>query len=146
MKRIMNLLALVAISMTVFSCTKGGSSSSTNGTFTLKYEVITSSPIVTNTTFGTPKFTYENGTQQPETDNSFTTGTTWTKTITVTTTTRPYEAILTSGTNPVCLGAAGTVTSNIYVNGAQVAHAVNNTNAAAGGINYAVISMNYWIQ
>ena len=151
MKRtIKSILVILTLVILTASCKKSSSSNtsnSTNGNFTLKYEVITSSPIVVaNAAFGTPVFVYENGTQQIEYDYSFTSGTVWTKEVTVTTTNRPFQALLQhQPPHVICLASPGTVTSNIYVNGNQVSHAVNPTQTASG-VYFAVVGMQYIIQ
>lgn len=145
MKRtIKSILVITSAVLLSVSCKKSSSntSNSTSGNFTLKYEIIATSSIVRlNGAF--PSITYENGTQAPETDNSFTSGTTWSKELTVTTPNRPFEAILTTS---IGLSSPGTVTANIYVNGTIVSHSTNPTTAAAGNQYFAVVSMNYWIQ
>ena len=80
MKKILLSSLLLLIVVIFNSCSSGTSASgqvnhnTVGSPFTLKYEIITSSTIVVPVT-GTI-ITYENGTQQPETDNSFTSGTT----------------------------------------------------------------------
>jgi hypothetical protein len=89
--------------------------------FTVKYEIITSSPIVvnqSNTSIG-----YVNGTGQLQFDNSFTSGTTWTKEINVTTPSRPFNIALNSLGSLIL--TPGTATGKIYINGNQVANVVN---------------------
>jgi len=86
---------------------------------------------------------YENGTQQPETDNSFVAGNTyWSKEVTVTTPNRPFYAILPAVA--IYLSSPGTVTGNIYVNGSQVAHTSNPTQTSSG-TTFAVCGMQYLV-
>ncbi len=103
--------------------------------FTLKYEIISSSSITTPTTIQ-----YINGTGQLEQDNSFTSGTTWSKEVTVTTSSRPFYVVLSTG---LALNSTSTGTGNIYVNGNRVAHLENPTLQATNTVQ---IIMNYWIQ
>jgi len=139
MKKVILFTTLVIL---ITSCKKSNNSintsTSTNGNFTLKYEVITSSPITQNSSFQ-----FENATQQNEWDYNFTSGTTWTKEVTVTTPNRPFSAILVGGAT---IGVPGTVISNIYVNGNQVAHVTNQATQQGLGIYGATIWMQYIIQ
>jgi len=128
MKKTVNLILLLLGSVFLLnSCysnnTAGGQvNPNTVGTpFTLKYEIITSSPIVVNQS--NSSIGYLNGTGQLQFDNSFSIGTTWTKEITVTTPNRPLN--ITLSTLGSLLLTPGTATGNIYINGTQVAHVVN---------------------
>lgn len=134
-----SFLAVIAISITFLSCSKsGGGSSSTSGNFTLKYEIKTSSPIKNPVSIS-----YMNGTAQLETDNSFTSGTTWSKTITVTTTNRPFQAVLPA--TSIDFNTPGNVIGNIYINGNQVAHVENPTTSSSGTI-YGIVQLFYLVQ
>ena len=113
-------------------------SNSDSGNFTLKYEIITSSPVVDNGITTLQKIGYYNGTGQAEYDNSFTSGTKWSKTLTVTTQNRPFTALL-EAVN-LSIGGVGTVTGNIYVNGSLVATTTNPIN------NLVILQMYYIIQ
>jgi len=140
-KNIKSIILFTTLVILIASCKKSNSSNTSNstiGNFTLKYEVITSSPITQSSTFQ-----FENATQQNEWDYNFTSGTTWTKEVTVTTPNRPFSAILVGGAT---IGVLGTVTSNIYVNGNQVAHVTNQATQQGLGIYGATIWMQYIIQ
>ena len=113
---------------------------SSTSPFTLKYEITTSAPIAPNQALGYVLVSYSNATQQSEIDQSFTSGTIWSKEFTVTTTNRPFEA--TFYTQNLALSSPGSVTSKIYVNGNVVASATNPTN---GTNNNAVVLMDYLI-
>ena len=143
------LTLLFVISITIFSCSSNNSTggqvnpNNVGSPFTLKYEIITSSTIVAGPggNFGT--IFYENGSNQPEIDNSFTSGTTWTKQVTVTTSNRPFLALL-QVSNSIYMSAPGTVIGNIYVNGNRVAH-VENPTISSGTINGAIVVISYQI-
>ena len=134
MNKIIYVVLLISVCF-INSCTPNSPTNTGTPTpFTLKYEIITSSPIVSNPT--SQEIGYTNGTGQVEFDNSFNSGTTWTKEITVTTPTRPFNIALVS--NGTLILTPGTATGNIYINGNQVAHVVNPSPA--------VISMGYSVK
>jgi len=137
----------VILTLVIIASSCSSNSNSTGGNFTLKYEIITSSPVTEAPTGGFCSILYTNGTQQVETGSSFSNGTTWTKEVTVTTPNRPFIAQLQpSGIFPgICLSAPGNVTCNIYVNGSRVAQNVSQT-ITSGTFSYAIISMNHYIQ
>ena len=95
-----SFLVLIA-SVYFLSCTKdsGTDSSTINAPYTLKYEVKCSSPI--NTVFQSSYNSvtiYTNGTGQSEMIyNAITSGTTWSKTITVTDNKKPFPVFFSSG-------------------------------------------------
>jgi len=139
MKKTLSIITLITVligAVTISGCSSGSSAGgqvnpNTLGTpFTLKYEIITSSPIVSNP--ASQGIGYTNGTQQTEFDNSFTSGSSWIKEITVTSTTRPFNTALVTGA--ITLNTPGTVTGNIYLNGNQVAHVVNPTTGNIGTV------------
>ncbi len=133
----------VIFTLIILTASCSNDSNSTSGNFTLKYEIITSSPVVAlNGAF--TSILYENGTQAPEFDYSFISGTTWSKQLNVTTPNRPYQAILLTSQG-IGLSAPGTVTAKIYVNGTVVSQSTNPTNTVVNQ-HYAVVSMNYLIQ
>ena len=135
---LLGTIFLILISFGISSCssnsTAGGqvNPNAVGTPFTLKYEIITSSPAVSNP--ASQGIGYTNGTQQTEFDNSFTSGSSWIKEINVTSTTRPFNTALVSGPGSITLSAPGTVTGNIYINGNQVAHVVNPTNGNIGNV------------
>ena len=140
--------AAVITALLMSSCTPDTPvNTGTSSPFTLKYEIITSSPIFAFAGNTYPTISYANGTQQNETDNSFTSGTTWTKEVIVTTPNRPFYATCTAITGAlpsIVITNPGTVTSNIYINGVQVAHVVNPTTSSSLG-NYANVGMSYLV-
>jgi hypothetical protein len=138
---------LYLISFGISSCssnnTAGGqvNPNSVGTPFTLKYEIIASSPFNPPVT-GLPgnSIVYRNGTGQTGQDNNFS-GTTWTKEITVTTTNRPFISSL--GTT-LYFNVPGTMTGKIYVNGNLVANVQNPTQG--GGSTYiSTIGMSYLV-
>ena len=125
--------AVVITALLVSSCSPDTPvNTGTSSPFTLRYEIITSSPIVSNP--ASQGIGYTNGTQQTEFDNSFTSGSSWIKEITVTSTNRPFNTALVTGPGSITLSAPGTVTGNIYLNGNQVAHVVNPTTGNIGNV------------
>jgi hypothetical protein len=135
------LLLILITSVMIIGCEKSkDASDDTNKTFTVKYEIITSQDI--SPPFGDIPIMYTNGTGQIETVNNFSTGKSWEKTVTVTTTTRPLPLILFP--DPISLKSAGTVTGNIYINGIKKATLTNSTTNTAG-IYVATILLNYQV-
>jgi hypothetical protein len=121
-----------------FGCTPSTPSNpSTSGNFTLKYEITTSVPVAYGPAPTVPnKLTYYNGTGQGEEDQTFTSGTVWTKEITVTTPNRPFVGSLVGA---IVLTAPGTATGKIYVNGQEVATVTN----PSSGNNIVAVGMSY---
>jgi len=147
MKKALNILFILIVGFT--SCKKD-TTSSTNSTptpFTLKYEIKSSVPIVVAGA-GTNNFNiiyYKNGTNQNE-SSIFTSGTNWTKTITVTTNNRPFIASLQLPNN-IQLSAPGTLTGNIYLNGSLIANSINQSiNTPSLNLYQAILVMSYPIQ
>ena len=135
-------LVCILIIFTFTSCSKNESTSSTSSNFTIKYEIVCDKSIVT-TLFNQPflpTIVYTNGTAQVETANTFTSGTSWSKTITVTDNRRPF--IISLGAENLALISAGNVTSNIYINGVKKATATNPT-TSAGNLNIGIVNLNY---
>jgi len=149
MKKLILSLFLLFTVVIFNSCSSGTTAGgqvnpNTVGTpFTLKYEIITSSPVVLLNN-SAPIVAFVNSTGQLEQDNSFTSGTTWTKEITVTTSNRPFYVVLNTVINNINISAPGTSIGNIYVNGRQVAH-VENPTISGGGINSALVQMSYYV-
>jgi hypothetical protein len=146
MKDISNVvifLILFLISSCSSNNTTGGqiNPNSVGTPFTLKYEIIASSPFNPPVT-GLPGnfITYNNGTGQTEQDNNFS-GTTWTKEITVTTSNRPFISSL--GTT-LYFNVPGTMTGKIYVNGNLVAN-VQNPTQGGGSTYFSNIGMSYLV-
>lgn len=135
MKKLFCILFVITTSL-LFGCTPDSpASSGTSSPFTLKYEITTSVPV---TIIGgvTSSFSYTNGTGQSQTDQTFTSGSSWTKELTVTTPNRPFMASLSGA---VILSASGTATGKIYVNGVEVASVTN----SSSGNNIVTIPMSY---
>ena len=90
----------------------------------VKYEIISTAPIKDTTAIGSIRYTDANGADQIATD--FLPGfTTWTKTITLTTTTRPLTLKLSTPTN-YFVESQASVTGKIYVNDIEYVSATNN--------------------
>jgi hypothetical protein len=118
----------------LFSCKKDSNSTSSTSAsisspFTVKYEVLPSA--VVTTSFGFPNIFYVNSTGQPETASlaSLSVAIPWSKTITITTTTRPLQLNLqAAASNPsyyLVLDKSGTITQNLYINGSLKATSTN---------------------
>ena len=140
MKQLSVILLLIIFTFT--SCSKNEGTGSTSSNFTIKYEIVCDKPIIT-TLFDQPflpTIAYTNGTAQVETANTFTSGTTWSKTITVTDNRRPF--IISFAAVDLALSSAGNVTGNIYINGVKKATATNPT-TSAGNLNIGIVNMNY---
>lgn len=116
---IFSLCILVLIFNACSSNNSAGGAISPSGTLKVKYEIITSSPLTGRGAF---YHVFTNGTGQQQTENTFTSGTTWVKEVIVTTDVRPYQPILGVG---VEIQSAGNVTANIYVNNVLKATVTN---------------------
>ena len=146
MKRtIKSILIITSAVMLSFGCKKSSSSNtsnSTNGNLSLKYEIITSVPVVNSF-----NIMYLNGTDQWENSTFSSGGTYWSKDVTITSTTRPFDCVfqggIGGGASPA-LSTAGTITCNIYLNGVLKAHSVNNS-TLIGNINLITPSASYII-
>lgn len=139
-------LTVLFIALTFLSCSKSetSGSGSTSSPFTLKYEIICDKSITT-TYLGQPflpTISYINGTGQAEFSSTFTSGTTWTKTITVTDTRRPFLVML--GADGLSLTSSGNVIANLYVNGVKKATSTNPT-IPVGTLNTGIVNLNYSI-
>lgn len=136
------LLLIIITAVFITGCEKSKNEvGNTDKSFTVKYELITSQEVAPpQNPF--PLIQYTNGTGQPEVATNFSSGKTWTKTVTVTDTRRPFIILF----NPegIFLKSAGTITGNIYINGAKKA-TVTNSSTNFGG-HQAVISMSYSVQ
>lgn len=147
MKKLLLSSLLLFIVVIFNSCssnnTAGGQvNPNTVGTpFTLKYEIITPSSISTTPpAAGASSIQYTNATGQLEMDvslTSLTSGTTWTKEIVVTTSNRPFPAVMYA---QLFLNTSGTAIGNIYVNGRQVSHVEK---SSIGTANSASVQMTY---
>ena len=143
MKNLLISSLIIVITFSITACTPDSPvNTGTSTPFTLKYEITTSAPIAPSPLFGYIPVSYSNATQQNEIDQSFISGTIWSKEFTVSTPNRPFDAVFTTGGNGLTLSSPGTVTSKIYVNGAVVASA---TNATIGVNNSVTVLMDYLI-
>lgn len=134
-----SLLFLLFVSL--HSCSKkGDEGASVKSPFTLKYELVGSS--VLSATPNLPALFYTNSTGQGETVLVITAAKTWSKTLTVTSTQRPFMvnfeplAIVSEG--------PGSVTANIYVNGKVVASSVTQVITPGGVVN--ILPLTYFVQ
>jgi hypothetical protein len=118
----------------LFSCKKDSNSTSSTSAsisspFTVKYEALPSA--VVTTSFGFPNIFYVNSTGQPETASlaSLSVAIPWSKTITITTTTRPLQlnlqAAASNASYYLVLDKAGSITQNLYINGSLKATSTN---------------------
>lgn len=124
----------------IISCKKDSNSSSTTvGSFTIKYELITSQNVLPPQS-PYPVIQYTNGTGQLEIATDFTSGKIWSKTFSVTDTRRPF--IILFNPNGIYLQAAGTITGNIYINGVKKA-TVTNPSINSYGSYFAYLNMSY---
>ncbi len=137
------LLFIIAIFSSCSSGTSAGGQVNPNGSVTVKYEIILSSPLIPITpTAPTPQILYNNSTAQREFANDFNYGSsTWTKTFNLTAS-RPCLASLTC--NGLYMNTSGTVTANIYINGVVKATQTNPTQGSSG-IYGAIVELNYAI-
>lgn len=139
-------LALLGLAL-FFSASLSGckkdsvSSSSTRGNVTVKYEIVLSSPIAPDG--GYPFVGYTNGTGQTEVA-SFTSGTTWSKEVKVTTDQRPLHLMFDPGV--YILASSGTITGNIYINGEKKATATNPSTSSNGQHMILLTTMQYTVQ
>lgn len=131
MRKILLLLPIALLLLQSCSSNDNNSSTgSTSGPFTVKYEVITTSNV--HSSFGSPMVTYVNSTGQQQTESvpSLTPTNPWTKTVSVTSVTRPLQLNLLLSTQPaniyrLWLSNVGSITQNIYLNGVLVASSTN---------------------
>jgi hypothetical protein len=121
--KIISSLILLTLSIFIFSaCKKEKNTPPTP--ITVKYEIISTSPIKDTTVIGSIKYTEANGADQTVSD--FLPGyTTWTKTITLTSTTRPLTLKLSTPTN-YFVESQASVTGKIYVNDIEYVRSTNN--------------------
>lgn len=112
------IIFIVFPAIVLSGCKKNNGNNGTNGTsgsFTVKYELTCSAGTTIKIVNGLASFGYTNVTGQVEYDNAFSSGSLWTKSLTVTTTQRPlqlvFEAISATLTDP------GFATGSIYING-----------------------------
>ena len=102
----------------------------------VKYEIVSTTPLKDTTVVGSIKYTDANGADQTATD--FLPGyTTWTKTFTLTTTTRPLTLKL-STPSSYFVESQGSVTGKIYINDVEY---VRSTTSIVLGNNVFFISL-----
>jgi predicted small secreted protein len=148
MKKLSYATLLAAFALT--SCKKN-SSTDVSTDVTIKYEVVTSSPMITPTPSGGvvlagPNITYVNGTGNPEFSGDLSGSSTWTKTVTLTNSTRPLPLQLISG-SALYFNTAGSVTGKIYVNGELKASGTNPTSPFGNtGLHSGVLGVQYTLQ
>lgn len=141
MKKTLAGLTVIALLLTVLSSCKKDDTS-TSGNFTVKYEIITSSPIASSE-LSSGILVYTNGTGQVEAvQNVLQSGTSWSKTVTVTTSTRPLQLSLSPAS--ARLSAPGSITSNIYINGVIKATSTGQS-TTIGDVNLGVVPMLLYI-
>lgn len=156
MKKLFIYLFLI-LSVTIISCTKtedsNSSSSNVSSPFTVKYEVISTSNAYAS--WGMPMVTYVNSTGQKETESvsSLSTARAWSKTVNVTTPTRPLNLNLLLSTSPpdvyrLWLKSAGEITQNLYVNGTLVASSSNKSSTISSDSQYdiKIIALDYTVK
>jgi hypothetical protein len=126
----------------LFSCKKDGGStpgSNISSPFTVKYEIVPTGTVTSS--WGAPNIFYTNATGQTETESvsSLSNASLWSKTITITTATRPLQlnlqASTIAGSYYLILDKPGSLTQNIYINGSLKASSTNQSETNPTGIN-----------
>jgi len=141
MKQI-KLFLFALFCVTFFACNKDTNNSTSSKE--VKYEILTSVAIAPPSLGQIYRVGYINGTGQLETTDNFIAGQkSWTKTITITTASRPLN-IQVAAPQTVFLSAPGTVTCNIYVGGKLKATTTNNSTSASG-LHFVVSTPCYYI-
>ncbi len=115
MKNIFLLIIILALSITLFSCSKKSESSVTNNSV-IKYEIILPSPIIppVSPQYNLVLFTNETG-QNATLMNDFISGKIWNKTITLTESRRPIILQFNGTLGQNYCATTGVIISNIYV-------------------------------
>ena len=144
MKQLFLLLTIVAILFV--GCKKDEGASANGGKLILKYEVISTLPFQSISTANYSLVaSYTNATGQMQQEQLSITGTTWTKTVELTTTQRPLSIML--GGSGWTSGTTGTVTANVYENGVLKANTVSGISASGlQGIGTANISTIFYVK
>ena len=115
-------ICILIFSLVIFSACKKEKNTPTP--ITVKYEIVSTAPIKDTTVVGSIKYTDANGADQTATD--FLPGyTTWTKTFTLATTTRPLTLKL-STPSSFFVESQGSVTGKIYINDVEYVRSTNN--------------------
>jgi hypothetical protein len=151
------LFLTIILTATIISCTKKEDSvSSLNNVtspFTVKYEVKSTATV--HASYGLPMVTYVNSTGQKQTESIsvLSANTPWSKTISVTTTSRPLQLSLLFSTSPpdvyrLWLTNAGDIIQNMYVNGVLIASSNNTSSiiANSGEYNIKIVGLDYTIK
>lgn len=157
MKKIKIQFALLLFTLSVISisCTKNEDSVSStdniSSPFTVKYEIIANSKIISPGS--SVIISYTNSSGQLQTEN-FSNLINWNKSINVTTTARPLTinlSIISSGAangGYLAIANSGTITQNIYVNGALKSSSINNSASTSNSWGYIIASspINYIVK
>lgn len=115
---------LLTLSAIFFSACKKDNNTPPAPVVTVKYEIKSTAPIKDTTAIGSIRYTDANGVDQTVSD--FLPGnTTWTKTLTLTTTTRPLTLKLSTPTN-YFVESQASVTGKIYINDVEYVRSTNN--------------------
>lgn len=149
------IITAVMFSVAVISCTKNddnvSSPNSVSSPFTVKYEIKSTATV--RSSYGLPMVTYVNSTGQKQTESIslLSANTPWSKTISVTATSRPLQLSLLLSTSPpdiyrLWLTNAGNVTQNMYVNGELVASSTNTSSNIGSEYNIKIIGLDYSIK
>jgi hypothetical protein len=150
------LLFFTAIFFATFiSCTKNedsvSSSNAVTSPFTIKYEVKSTATV--RSSYGLPMVTYVNSTGQKQTESIsvLSASTPWSKTINVTSTSRPLQLSLLLSTSPpdvyrLWLTNAGDITQNMYINGVLVASSTNTSSTVGSEYNIKIIGLDYTVK
>jgi hypothetical protein len=121
--KVATLILTMAFTMFFFSACKKNNNIPTP--VTIKYEIISTTAVKDTTAIGSIKFTDANGADQTTTD--FLPGyNSWSKTITLTTTTRPLTVKLSTPAT-FYVESQGSFTGKIYVNDVLFVHSTTNT-------------------
>lgn len=153
--KILFTLLLFTLSMICISCTKNEDSVSStdniSSPFTIKYEIIANSQIISPGSSVIISYTNSSGQLQTENFNSLIN---WNKSINVTTTVRPLMinlSIMSSGAangGYLAIANSGTITQNIYINGDLKSSSINNSASTSNPWGYMISSspINYTIK
>jgi hypothetical protein len=119
-------------------------SSRSGGNNEVKYEILTSTAIAPPSLGQIYRVGYVNGTGQLETADNFIPGQkSWTKSITITTSSRPLN-VQVAAPQAIFLSAPGSVTLNIYVGGILKASTTNNSTSGSG-LHFVVSTPCYYV-
>jgi hypothetical protein len=155
-----NYLWLAIITLTIIqSCSKSednntNNNTSSNSPFLVRYEIISTSNVISPGS--TINISYTNATGQLQTENFSNSSNlnNWNKSFNVTATTRPLTlnlSMISSGAangGYLAMSNAGTITQNIYINGTLKSSNVNNSTNTSNswGFQVAPAPINYTVQ